>query len=51
MAENFISKIQSDYIINNINKLNLSKSEKLKILDMIINDLRNDALNELDKAV
>lgn len=50
MTEN-ISKLQADYIVDNINKLNCSKDEKLKLIESIISDLRCSDIKELDAAI
>ena len=50
MTEN-ISKLQANYIIDTINKLNCNKDEKLKLIESIISDLRCNSIKELDEAI
>lgn len=46
-----IAKIQADYIINSINKLECSREDKLRLIDSIIADIRSEGLEHLNKAI
>lgn len=50
MTEN-IAKLQANYIVDTINKLNCSKDEKLRLVESIISDLRYSDIKELDAAI
>lgn len=50
MTEN-IAKLQANYIVDTINKLNCSKDEKLRLVESIISDLRCSSIKELDEAI
>lgn len=48
---NNIAKIQADYIIDRINNIECSREDKLRLIDSIISDIRNDGLEQLDKVI
>ncbi len=50
MTEN-IAKLQANYIVDTINKLNCSKDEKLRLVESIISDLRYSDIKKLDAAI
>lgn len=46
-----VTTLQANYILNKINKLAFTREDKLRLIDSIIADIRNNCSEHLDNVI